>query len=235
MEGRVEERTRVARDLHDTLLQSFHGLLVRLQAVSDLLPEGEAKQQLDSAIDQTAEAITEGRDAVQDLRSSAAVTNDLAVALGGLGQGLAAHQTDHNSVLFRVEEQGTPRDLNPILRDETYRIAAEALRNAFKHAQARQIEVEIRYQERQFCLSVRDDGKGIGAKVLGAHPPAGHFGLHGMRERADIAGGQLEVWSEIGTGTEIRLSIPASVAYARPSGPRRSWFSRRKGFRSGAL
>ncbi len=227
LEARVSERTRIARELHDTLLQSFHGLLFRFQAVSDLLAEGPAKQQLDSAIDQTAEAITEGRDAVQDLRSSAVVTNDLAVALGGLGQELAAHQTGDHPALFRIDVEGTPRDLHPILRDETYRIAGEALRNAFKHAQARQIEVEIRYEERQFYLSVRDDGKGIDAKVLGPHSPAGHFGLRVMHERAEIVGGRLEVWSEVGTGTEVRLSIPASAVYAALASARRSWFPRR--------
>jgi len=226
LEARVNERTRIARDLHDTLLQSFHGLMLRFQAATNLLPERpvEAKQRFENAIDQAAQAITEGRDAVQGLRSSTVETNDLAMAISALGEELAADGTIADSALFRMAVEGTPRNLHPILRDEVYRIAGETLRNAFRHAQARQIEVEIHYDARQFRLRVRDDGKGIDPEILGEHPRPGHFGLHGMRERAKIVGGQLDVWSELDSGTEIELSIPASRAYATPS-TRRSWWS----------
>jgi signal transduction histidine kinase len=217
LEARVGERTRIARDLHDTLLQSFHGVLLRFQAVSNLLPErpAEAKQRLDSAIDQAAQAITEGRDAIQGMRQSTAETNDLALAITTLGDELAADETNGNSAALRVGVEGTPRDLHPILRDEVYRIAGEALRNAARHAQARKIEVEIRYDHRQFRVRIRDDGKGIDPKVLKDQGRAGHFGLHGMRERANLVGGKLEVWSELDSGTEIELSIPAKIAYAK--------------------
>ena len=226
-EERLAERTRIARELHDTLLQSFHGLLLRFQAAYNLFPTrpDEARKTLGSAIDQAAQAITEGRDAVQKLRSSTVVTNDLALAVSALGEELAADGTDQNSAVLRVAVEGTPRNLHPILRDEVYRIAGEALRNAFKHAQAQRIEVEIRYDERQFRLRVRDDGKGIDAKILGEQARAGHFGLNGMRERAKLVEGQLEVWTELDSGTEIELSIPASIAYAASPGLRRSWFS----------
>jgi signal transduction histidine kinase len=226
VEARVNERTRIARDLHDTLLQSFHGLILRFQAATNLLPErpAEAKQRFESAIDQAAQAVTEGRDAVQGLRSSTVETNDLAMAISALGEELAADGTIADSALFRMAVEGTPRNLHPILRDEVYRIAGETLRNAFRHAQARQIEVEIHYDAQQFRLRVRDDGKGIDPGILGEHPRPGHFGLHGMRERAKIVGGQLDVWSELDSGTEIELSIPASRAYATPSA-RRSWWS----------
>jgi signal transduction histidine kinase/streptogramin lyase len=226
LEARVNERTRIARDLHDTLLQSFHGLMLRFQAATNLLPERpvEAKQRFESAIDQAAQAITEGRDAVQGLRSSTVETNDLAMAISALGEELAADGTIADSALFRMAVEGKPRNLHPILRDEVYRIAGETLRNAFRHAQARQIEVEIHYDARQFRLRVRDDGKGIDPEILGEHPRPGHFGLHGMRERAKIVGGQLDVWSELDSGTEVELSIPASRAYATPS-TRRSWWS----------
>jgi signal transduction histidine kinase len=155
LEARVSERTRIARELHDTLLQSFQGLLLRFQTVSNLLPtrSAEAKQTLDGAIDQAAQAITEGRDAVQGLRSSTVETNDLAVAIRTLGDELAAGETNPNSAVFHVGVEGVARDLHPILRDEVYRITCEALRNAFRHAQAHQIEVEIRYDERQFRLA----------------------------------------------------------------------------------
>jgi signal transduction histidine kinase len=227
VEARVNERTRIARDLHDTLLQSFHGLMLRFQAATNLLPERplEAKQRFESAIDQAAQAITEGRDAVQELRSSTVETNDLAMAISALGEELAADGTIADSALFRMAVEGTPRNLHPILRDEVYRIAGETLRNAFRHAQARQIEVEIHYDARQFRLRVRDDGKGIDPEILGEHPRPGHFGLHGMRERAKIVGGQLDVWSELDSGTEVELSIPASRAYETSPARRRSWLA----------
>ena len=227
LEARVGERTRIARDLHDTLLQSFHGLMLRFQAVSNLLPTrpAEAKQTLDSAIDEAAKAITEGRDAIQGLRSSTAVTNDLALAISTLGEELAAGKTYPNAAEFHVGVEGTPRDLDPILRDEVYRIAGEALRNAFKHAQAHEIEVEIRYDERQLRLRVRDDGKGIDPKLLNEDGHTRHYGLRGMRERAELLGGKLTVWSELDSGTELELSIPGTNAYATPDGRKRSWFA----------
>jgi signal transduction histidine kinase len=230
LEERVNERTRIARDLHDTLLQSFHGLLLRFQTVFMLLPDRvmEAKERLASAIDQAAQAITEGRDAVQDLRSSASVTNDLAAAIGALGQELATQENGNYRPVFQIDVEGATRDLHPILRDEVYRIAAEALRNAFRHAQARQVEVEIDYGERELRLHVRDDGKGIDAKILQGETPAGHFGLHGMRERAESGGGRLEVWSELDSGTEVELSIPASIAHSTLPRPRRPWLRMKK-------
>ena len=224
LEARVGERTRIARDLHDTLLQSFHGLLLKFQSVDNLLPDRatEAKQRLESAIDRAAQAITEGRDAVQALRSSTVETNDLAVAIRTLGEELAADESNQSSAVCQVEVQGTPQNLHPILRDEVYRLAGEALRNAFRHAQARQIEVEVRYDERHFRVRVRDDGKGIDPTVLSGDGGERHYGLPGMRERANLVGGKLTVWSEIDSGTEVELSIPASTAYATPR-RRRSW------------
>jgi signal transduction histidine kinase len=117
--------------------------------------------------------------------------------------------------------EGTPRNLHPILRDEVYRITAEALRNAFRHAQAGQIEVDIAYGEKEFTLRVRDDGTGIDREVLSGDGREGHFGLHGMRERAELIGGRLVVWSEVASGTEVELTIPASKAYTKS--PRRFW------------
>jgi signal transduction histidine kinase len=227
LEERHAERTRIARELHDTLLQSFHGLLLRFQAASNLLPTrpDEAKQRLDNAIDQAAQAITEGRDAVHELRSSAALTQDLAVAMSALAKELTAEQAGQNYPDLRVQVEGTPRNLDPILRDEVYRIAAEALRNAFRHAQARRIEVEIRYDERQLRVRVRDDGRGIDPKFLGGQVRAGHWGLNGMRERAEAVGGNLAVWSEVDSGTEVELTIPASIAYAKSGARRRPWWS----------
>ncbi len=114
-----------------------------------------------------------------------------------------------------VNVEGTPRDLPPIVQDEVYRIAGEALRNAFKHARASRIEVEIRYDQRRFRLRVRDDGRGIDAEARRGRTYDGHYGIAGMYERAKLVGGTLSVWSELDSGTEAELTIPASVAYAR--------------------
>ncbi|MFZ0684349.1 MAG: histidine kinase [Terriglobales bacterium] len=223
---RVAERTRIARDLHDTMLQSFQGLMLHFQTGIDLLPERpvEARKTLEIAVDRADQAINEGRDAVQGLRASAVETNDLVSAVRILGEELGAADTNQNSVVFEVEVEGVARNLHPILRDEVYRIAAEALRNAFQHAHAQRIEVEILYGERWLRLRVRDDGKGIEPKFLSEDGRAKHYGLHGMRERAQLVGGKLAVWSKLDSGTEVDLSIPASTAYAT-SYRRRSWLS----------
>jgi signal transduction histidine kinase len=225
LDARVGERTTIARELHDTLLQSFHGLLLRFQIVSELLPKHpeEAKAQLDQSIDRAARAITEGRDAVQGLRESTVQSNDLAQAVNTLGEELASAPGNHGSPAFRVTVEGEPRDLHPILRDEIYRISAEGLRNAFRHAHARQIEVEIRYDDQIFRLRVRDDGKGMDPSVLSGQGRKGHYGLPGMRERAKLIGGKLEIWSESDAGTEVELRIPAATAYATTQ--KHSWLS----------
>ncbi len=216
LDTRVAERTRIARDLHDTLLQSFHGLLYRFQAVLMLLPgePAKAREVLEGAVNQASQAITEGRDAVQGLRASATEMNDLAEAIRVLAGELAAEALDPAAVSVRIEVQGASRALHPIVRDEVFRIADEALRNAIRHANAKQIEVEIRYDAREFRLRVRDDGSGIDPAVLQAGGREGHFGLRGIRERAQAVGGKLRLWSALDTGTEVELIIPGSRAYA---------------------
>ena len=226
LDARVSERTRIARELHDTLLQSFHGLLLQFQTAAYLLEErpGDARRQLDGAIVDAAKAITEGRNAVQGLRSSALERNDLALAIRSLGDGLESDTSASKAPDFNVAVEGETRDLHPIVRDEIYKIAAEALRNAFRHAEAAQVEVEIRYDEEQFRLRVRDNGKGIDPKVLADQGLDGHYGLRGMPERAGVIGGKLAVWSEVGAGTEVELRLPARIVYATSA--RRSWWSR---------
>jgi signal transduction histidine kinase len=219
LEARVSERTRIARDLHDTMLQSFQGLLLKFHAVSYMIRNrpDEAEKTLEAIVEQARDAITEGRNAVQGLRSSTVVTKDLARAIHILGAELA-DQADSNSPDLRVDVEGTPRDLAPILRDDVYRIAVEAVRNAFQHAQAARIDVEIRYDQRQLRFRVRDDGKGIDPEVLESGARVGHYGLPGLQERATVLGGKLTIRSERGSGTEIELTIPASVAYASSKG-----------------
>jgi signal transduction histidine kinase len=127
--------------------------------------------------------------------------------------------------VVHVEEEGVPRDLHPVVRDEVYRIVGEGLRNAFRHADSQRIEVEIRYDERQFRLRLRDDGRGIDPKVLSGYGLEGHYGLRGMRERAKLLGGKLTVWSERNSGTEVELIIPAARAYSTSGGLPRSWLA----------
>jgi len=227
LEERVSERTRIARELHDTLLQSFQGVLLKFSAVTYQLPDRpeEARETLEKVIEQARQAVIEGRDAVQALRSSTVVTNDVARAISTLGQELAAGHSGQNRPEFRVLVEGTSRDLAPLVRDEVQRIASEAVRNAFRHAQAGRIEVEIRYERRQFRLRVLDNGKGIDQKVLSGGGSPGHFGLAGMQERAKLAGGKLAVSSRLDSGTEAELTIPASVAYAKSHVARRSMSS----------
>ena len=229
MEARVNERLRIARELHDTMLQSFQGAVLHFQVAADLISKRpqEAKQKLESALDLADHALAEGRDAVEGLRSSTTVTNDIAAAMITLGKGLAASETNQNCPEFRVDVVGATRDLHPITRDEICRIAGEAVRNAFKHAQASRIEVEIQYDPRRLRLRIRDDGRGIESHAAGDKGREGHYGLPGMRERAKLIGGNLELWSKVHAGTEIELTIPAAAAYAKSAGEQRARFFRK--------
>jgi ligand-binding sensor domain-containing protein/signal transduction histidine kinase len=218
LEERISERTRIARDLHDTLLQSFHGLLFRLQAARNLFPgrPAEAIQVLDGAITKAEQAIAEGRDAIQGLRPAPVAQSDLAHLLTVMGQEIAGSQdTGRESPNFRVTVEGPRQTLSPILQDEVYRIACEVIGNAFRHANATQIEAEIRYDNGLLRLRIRDDGKGTDPKILKEGARAGHWGLPGIRERAKQIGARLDFWSEAGAGTEVELTVPASIAYAK--------------------
>ncbi len=221
LEERLSERTRIARELHDTLLQSFHGLLFRFQAARNLLsnrPE-EAVETLDRAILGAEEALAEGRSAIQGLRPEPAAIQHLAHILSTMGQEMetteVGNSADRHPPVFQLTEEGERRNLSPVLQDEICRIAREVLRNAFRHADARQIETEIRYDEYLLRLRIRDDGKGLDSRVLLHGGLAGHWGLPGIRERAEQIGARLNFWSEAGAGTEVELTVPASVAYEK--------------------
>jgi signal transduction histidine kinase len=224
LEERVSERTRIARDLHDTLLQSFHGLMFQFQAARNMLPRrpDEAMDVLDSAIGATEQAITEGRSAIQQLRSEQVDKGDLALWLTNMGQELArSRNTNGNSAIFRVTVEGEQQTLSPLPRTEVCRITREILQNAFRHAQAHHIEAEIRYDDRLLRVRIRDDGRGIDPQVLQAGGSKGHWGLRGARERAEQIGARLDFWSEAGAGTEVELSVPAAVAYEKSRNKRR--------------
>jgi signal transduction histidine kinase len=225
---RLAERTRIARELHDTLLQNFHGLLLRFQGAYNHLPSRpeEAQRALGVALDRGAEAITAARDTLQELRSTLPAANELSSAIAALSEELRVAQTEGPSPAVEVEVEGAGRELHPILRDEIYRITAEALRNAFRHAQAARIDVAIRYGDQEFRIAVKDNGKGIDPEVLKKGRRSGHWGLPGMRERAEAIGAELNVWSSDGNGTEVSLRVPAAIAYTFSPTCLLKWFNR---------
>lgn len=217
MEDRLEERTRIARELHDSLLQGFQGLMFRLQAVRQLLPErpGEAARFLESALLAGDQAIVAGRDAVQNLRSATFDDRDLTSSLGALGNELAGGIAALSSPEYRVVVEGRPRELTLVVRDDAYRIVRQAVQNAYQHANATLIETEVTFGETDFAIRVRDDGTGLDPQILHVGQRAGHWGLPGMRERSKSLGGRLYVWSEKNAGTEVELRIAARIAYAQ--------------------
>jgi signal transduction histidine kinase len=190
--------------------------MFQFQAARNMLPRRteEAMQALDEAISATEQAITESRGAIQDLRSEHVAQSDLAELLTTMGQELTDVQnTDHDSPIFRVIVEGERQTLAPVLQNEVCRIAREILRNAVRHAHAHRIEAEIRYDDQGLRLRIRDDGRGLDPKVLEEGGSVGHWGLRGMRERAQQIGAQLDFWSEAGAGTEVQLTVPTAVAY----------------------
>jgi signal transduction histidine kinase/ligand-binding sensor domain-containing protein len=211
LEARLAERERIARELHDTLLQSTQGLILRFQAAANRIPKGDpARAALDATLERADEVIAEGRNRVLDLRVPAETLDELPEALAAAGNDLARGR----ELTFRTVVEGTVRALVPIVHDEIYRIGREALVNAFAHANASTIEVQIIYVGADLRLRIRDDGRGIARGTLEEGALPGHWGLVGMRERAQKIGAQLDIWSGHGAGTEIELRIPASEAYA---------------------
>lgn len=224
LEARVNERTRVARELHDTLLQSFQGAVFQFQAARSLFLRNadNTLQVIDEAIQAAEEGITEGRTAIRDLRPEPAAQRDLPELLEAAGRELAdAHQLNGKAPYLGVIVEGKQRNLSLICQDEVYRISREVIRNAFTHADASHIEVEIRYDLDQLRVRIRDDGRGIGPKILEEGGRSGHWGISGMRERAQEIGAHLEFWSEVGAGTEVELTVPASMAYPKSASERR--------------
>jgi signal transduction histidine kinase len=208
LEERVGERTRIARELHDTVLQSTQGLLFMFQAFSERLSRDDPmRDKLESALDRADQAMAEVRDRVRDLRTTDLLGSDVGSAFAKVGEELSAN----SGVTLNVVVKGSPRPLKSAVSDDIYRIGREALQNAFAHSSARAIEVEIVYESKELRVRIRDDGSGIDPKVLAAGARAGHFGLVGMRERAKRLGANLE--SKERAGTEIELSVPAAVAY----------------------
>jgi signal transduction histidine kinase/ligand-binding sensor domain-containing protein len=209
LEERLAERERIARDLHDTLLQGFQGLILRFHDAMMSIPEPEpARQMMESALDRADEVMSEGRDRVVDLHASLDKSGDLAQSLARAGDDIAGG----SEVTISVTSEGKVQTLDPVALDEIYCLGREAMVNAFRHSQGRSIEVEVDYASWELRLRIRDDGRGIDPKILEVGR-AGHIGLASMRERAERVGGQLEIISGPGAGTEIELKVPAARAY----------------------
>jgi signal transduction histidine kinase len=207
--ARLEERTRIARELHDTLLQGFQGLILRFHAATKTIPQDHpARNLLESTLDRADEVLLEGRERVRDLRQDEISANELPHMLAACGQELGRD----NAIRFSLSVLGTQQPLDPTVGYEACRIGREALTNAFQHSKSSKIEVEITYDHRHVGLRIRDDGVGISHDVL-HRGRVGHWGLAGMRERTQKIGGQLKIWSQVGAGTEVELTIPASIAY----------------------
>ncbi len=209
LEERPAERTRIAQDLHDTVLQGIVSAAMQLHVAVDQLPANSpAKLRLSRVLELMRHVMEEGRNAVRGLRSSNSDSDDLGQAFSRIRQELGIEvQID-----FRVIVLGSPRKLNPLIRDEVYRIGREVLVNAFRHSRASCIEIEIAYAPKRFRIVVRDDGCGIDPQVLLAGRE-GHWGLPGMRERAERVGARLRIWSRAASGTEVELSVPNSIAF----------------------
>jgi signal transduction histidine kinase/ligand-binding sensor domain-containing protein len=210
LEERIGERERIARELHDTLLQGVQGLMLRFQTAMERIPEHEpAREIMAKALDRADDILIEGRDRVNDLRSGGSRAIDLSTVLAQVGEEFARDYPAQ----FLMIVTGTPRPLHPVVRDEIYGIAREALANAFKHAEAHSIEVEIVYDRRELRVHVRDDGRGIDAAIIAAGGRQKHWGLTGMRERARQIRAHFQLWSRPGAGAEIELRIPTGLAY----------------------
>jgi signal transduction histidine kinase len=210
LEERVNERTRIARELHDTLLQSVQGLILKFHAATKQIPDDQpARQILENAIDRADEVLAEGRDRVRDLRSTALSLTDLPDAF----RRVAEETPQGHQATFKTFVEGNARELDQTVLEESYRIGREAIINALKHSNGRNVEVEITYHSRQFRLRVRDDGRGIDREILEDGGRPDHFGLQGMRERADKIGARLQFWSRPESGTEVELIVPAATAY----------------------
>jgi signal transduction histidine kinase len=225
-EERLAERTRIAQELHDTLLQGFLSVSMQTHLVTDRLPaDSPVKPALNRVIQLMGQVIDESRNTVRGLRASTSAFMDLEQAFSQIRHEFAPQGNGSEPAQFRVVVEGRPRPLHPLLRDEIYRIGREGLINAFRHARASRVELELKYSPDSLRLVVRDDGCGISPHVLRSGVD-GHWGLSGMRERADRIGARLRLWSNAGAGTEVELTVPSHIAFADHRKSRTTLFGR---------
>ena len=222
LEERLVERERIARELHDTLLQGVLSASMQLDLAEDQVPEDSpAKPRLRRVLQMMRQVIEEGRDALRGLRTHDAESGNLAVAFSRMGREFAIDE----KIQYRVIAQNAARPLRPQIRDDVYRIGREAIVNAFMHGKASSVEVAIEYAGRYFRMLVSDDGCGMDPHVLDGGRE-GHWGLAGMRERSESIGADLRLRSRVGAGTEVELTIPGAIAFAdEPNGTLSRWLA----------
>jgi signal transduction histidine kinase len=212
LEERRQERTRIARELHDTLFQGFLGASMILHTAVDELPaDSPSKNSLSRALRLIYRVIDEGRDALNGLRSRVDAPTDLEKAFAEVGD-----EFNSAGAQLRISVMGRPTALNPAVQEQVYLIGREALVNALRHSGATTIEAEIEYLPSKLRVVVRDNGSGIDPEVLESGRNA-HWGLVGMHERAKNIGAQLRIWSRKGAGTEVEISLPSELAAAAAS------------------
>jgi len=213
-EERLAERTRIARELHDTLLQGFFAAHMQLQlAVGELPPDSPVKPRFSGLVQLMGRVIEQGRRAIQDLRSPPEHVPSLGEAIADVPDELGLRPAVH----FRVIVEGSQRQLKPSLSGEVYCVVREAIINAYRHSGATDIQAAIEYRPSELRVAVRDNGCGIDPQDL-EWGQNGHWGLRGMRERADRIGARLRVLSRIALGTEIELRIPGELAFEPNAG-----------------
>lgn len=221
LQARLLERERIARELHDTLIQGFQGLMLSFHAAMKRIPDGQqSRAQMEEALSRAEGVLAEGRDRVRGLRQSVVYDGDLRAALTEFADDLAVL----HPAVYQVDLQGTERELHPVVLEEVYSIAREALANAFRHAAAQRIEARVVFGDEGLRIRISDDGKGIDPDVLSAGSVPGHWGLPGMRERAQKLGAKLRLRSGPGAGTDVELEIPAAIAYR--DAPEEGWWRR---------
>jgi signal transduction histidine kinase len=212
--AQLAERERIARELHDGLLQGFQGLVLRFQAIANrMAPDSVLRPPIDQALERAEAVLTEGRNRVSGLRF-AQEEPELGEAIVEVATRLQADQ----ALPVTVTVEGRPRVLAAMVREELLRIAEEAIRNALRHSGATQIEVALVYG-RQLQLGIRDNGSGLPGEIARAGGRPGHFGLVGMRERADRAGGRLTLAARPLQGTEVSVTVPGRLAYSNGRAP----------------
>lgn len=210
MSARLRERERIARDLHDTLLQGVHGLLLNFQGIAGKLAPGDPlRARMENLLDRTEAVLREGRDRVSALRDPQSSTLDLPDALQRHARDLAAERR----ILCEVAVPQAPRPLAPAAYEELLQIGREAIANAMRHSQGSQVRATLSYTDEGVLLSVVDDGVGL-PEDAGSRSD-GHWGIRGMRERAQIVGALLTLRRREPAGTEVKLFLPAAQAYDR--------------------
>jgi ligand-binding sensor domain-containing protein/signal transduction histidine kinase len=210
IEQRQTERETVARDLHDTFLQGVQALILRFHTgTQQLPPESPVRQSFEEALNHSDRIMIEGRGVLSRLRTKRTKLETLTGAYAAMG----SEFRPLSPAQFEVSVSGRCRDLDVVVQEELEKIGREALFNAYRHANASRIEVEIHFRIFDFRVRFRDDGVGIDPTILLEGSAAGHFGVPGMRERVSRIGGKLEIWSRPGAGTEIDIRVPSSIAY----------------------